>query len=347
MSGGHSGRGIGLYTKELIGAIGKYSPGTELSFFKDIASVDKKADIIHYPFFDPFFLTMPWRSPKPTIVTIHDLIPLSYPDHFPRGIKGEIKWQVQKWAVKHVARAVITDSVASKREIETIVQFPKDAITAIPLAPREVFRPVKDEKTLARIRKQYALPEAFFLYVGDVNWNKNIQGLLHAYFQYKKTRKEYEKLILIGRAFWEKHLSEVKEIDRIIHQLDLSTDVRMPGFISDADLAGMYSLASACVFPSFAEGFGFPVLEAMACGCPVIAGDSPGLVEIAGPSVLVSPHNSSDIRKGLDMIRSLSVQKRDQIVTDGLVWTKKYTWQKVAVQTVKAYEKTLNHYSRI
>ncbi len=347
LSGGHSGRGIGLYTKELISALGKYVPGVDLSFFNGLGSLNPKADVVHYPFFDPFFLTLPWKISKPTVVTIHDLIPISYREHFPRGLRGEIKWQIQRRALRAVARTIITDSQASKREITRLLGFPANQTIAIPLAPREIFHPVKDRKALASIRTRYGLEEDFFLYVGDLNWNKNVSGIVTAFQRHRKTVREGVKLVLIGRAFTDERLREAVEIRALMRELDVAADVVMPGFVSDTDLSAFYSLAIACVYPSFAEGFGFPVLEAQACGCPVVAGDSPGLREIAGPSILVSPSDPVNIQHGFDMIRSLPTRRRSQIVAEGLQWAGKYTWKKVAVETVQAYEKTFNSHTGI
>ncbi len=345
LSGGHSGRGIGLYTKELIRALGAYASDITVSQFSDISSVDSSVDVIHYPFFDPFFLTMPWRSSKPIVVTIHDLIPIAYPEHFPRGIRGEIKWQVQKQAVRAVANAVITDSRASKEDIKRFFGIPSGRIFPVPLAPRSTLRQVTDKRMLLSLKKRYSIREKFFLYVGDVNWNKNVMGLLAAIDLYKRETKSDFQVILVGRAFLDADLEQTAEIRRFVAEHNLNGEVITPGFISDSDLAAFYSLATACVFPSFAEGFGFPVLEALSCGCPVVTSDVASLNEISGPSIRINPTRPDDILRGLKTAVSLSASKRKELVQKGLDWAKQFTWKKVAVGTANVYEKTLNNHS--
>lgn len=344
LSGGHSARGIGLYTKELIDALGAYVPELSLSFFTQMDLVDPVADIVHFPFFDPFFLTMPWRSTKPVVVTVHDLIPIVYSDHFPRGIRGEIKWRIQKYVLTHTARVIVTDSDASKKDIGQVLGFPSSRIFSVPLASRAVFRPVTSKKTLSAVANTYGITGPFLLYVGDVNWNKNVLGLLEAYKEFVKTQKETQ-LVLVGKAFKENGLKETDVINRFLHDNALERCVITPGFVPDGDLSGLYSLAQACVYPSFVEGFGFPVLEAMACGCPVVTSDVPSLKEIAGPSVLVVPQKPHDILRGLQLIVSMSSARRQSLKREGIEWSERFNWKRVALDMVRVYEKTLNHRS--
>lgn len=339
MSDGHSRRGIGLYTKELISALGKFEPSHTYSFFTKPSEIDSRADIVHYPFFDPFLLTLGRTSPKPTVVTCHDLIPIVYAEHFPRGIRGEIKWQIQKRRLRQIARTIITDSNASKADIERVLGIPRARVFAVPLAPRTGFRPVTDTKRLSEVRKRYKLNNKYILYVGDVNWNKNVFGLLESVYR-------SVQLVLVGKAFTDADLPQTRAIRQRIDHLGI-TNVVTPGFVSDNDLAGLYSQAQMLVFPSFVEGFGFPVLEAQACGCPVVTSNVPSLREIAGPGVLVDPSKPEDIRRGLDMVLSFSSHQRRLLIQKGLEWAGNFTWEKVARQTVEVYEKTFRNYSGV
>lgn len=271
-------------------------------------------------------MTLPWTTPKPTVVTCHDLIPISYKTHFPRGIRGEIKWQIQKRVLKGIAQNIITDSQASKDDIEHLLKYPGEHIFSIPLAPRAVFRPVTDKIVLSELKKRYKLNNKFILYVGDVNWNKNVPGLLDSV--------DKLPLVCVGKAFAN-------------YQIEKSMNVIIPGFVSDEDLAGLYSMAAALVYPSFAEGFGFPVLEAMACGCPVVTSNVSSLVEISGPAVTVDPYKPKDIRRGIDVIVSVSDEQRTNMIQKGFDWVHHFTWQKVAQETVAVYEKTLSNNSGV
>lgn len=324
-----------------------FEPSHTYSFFTEKRQISPKADIVHYPFFDPFFLTLPWTSPKPTVVSVHDLIPIVYPEHFPAGFRGQLKWQAQKFALRRVATTILTDSRASKKDIEQLLGFAPEHVFAVPLAPRKVFHPIKDKKRLTKVRKDLNLNNKFILYVGDVNWNKNIPGIVHAFNSYVKKSDNALELVLVGMAFRDTDIEETKAIHQEVDRLGLTSSIKMPGFVSDEDLAGLYSQAEALVYPSFAEGFGFPILEAMACGCPVVTSNVSGLLEIAGPAVTVDPNKAEDILRGLDMVLSFSSEIRREAIRNGFEWVKQFTWEKVAHETVAVYEKTFHHHSGV
>ena len=115
----HRARGVGVYTKNLIDALETYGKQHTYLYFTGHQLVPPDADVVHYPYFDPFFLTLPLVKPKPTVVTVHDLIPLVFPYKFPAGIRGNIKWQVQKLSL-HGAKRIIADSNSSKNDSKTI-----------------------------------------------------------------------------------------------------------------------------------------------------------------------------------------------------------------------------------
>ncbi|MBI5449390.1 glycosyltransferase family 4 protein [Candidatus Gottesmanbacteria bacterium] len=333
LKSGHKDRGIGSYTGLLIEALEKYECQHSYSFFTRRQKLPKDADLVHYPYFDPFFLTLPLLKPKPVVVTVHDLIPLAYPSHFPRGIRGDIKWRVQKFSLKG-ARRIITDSIASKRDIETIAGFTENLVDVVHLAPAEIFHPITDRDMRSSVQKKYSLPDRFILYVGDVNWNKNILGLLRA-------KPKGVALVLVGKAFRQEELVEVREINALIHALHVEGEVIQPGFVPDEDLAALYSLASAYIQPSFAEGFGLPVLESMACGCPVICARGSSLDEIAGSSLRVNASDISSIMDGIFHVEKLSTSQRTEFIQKGYAWVKRFSWKKVAAETAAVYEKAL------
>jgi glycosyltransferase involved in cell wall biosynthesis len=151
----------------------------------------------------------------------------------------------------------------------------------------------------------------------------------------------------VGKAFIDPALPEAIAIGKHIHQLGIQERVIMPGFVSDEDLVGLYAQAEALLYPSFAEGFGFPVLEAQASGCPVITSNTSSVVEIAGPAVLVDPTKTEDIRHGLDMILSLTSENRRILIQKGLDWSRQFTWEKVAHATAHVYAETFNNHTGI
>jgi len=338
---GHKARGIGVYTKELVEALQTYGKKHTFQLVQQGQDIPTDADIIHYPYFDPFLQTLPIVKPKPTIVTVHDLIPLVFPDKFPKGVRGTVTWQIQKTSLKG-CRRIITDSQNSKKDIHKIIGFDLNKIDVIPLAPSPIFRPIKDTSVLLSVRKKYYLPKDYFLYVGDVNWNKNILGLLKAFAKAVHGKTPQISLVLVGSAFLHRDLKEVIEINRLIETLGIHDAIVRPGFVPEEDLVSIYTMATCLVQPSWYEGFGFPVLEAMASGCPVITSDSSSLSEIAGPAFCVKPNDIEGIAYAMhDMLRT-SREQRKKNIQSGLTWSSQFSWQRVARETIQSYERVVS-----
>ncbi|RLC34031.1 hypothetical protein DRH14_03830, partial [Candidatus Shapirobacteria bacterium] len=175
-------RGVGFYTKRLVPALQQqikknldYQNWT-IDLVQQNNLDYQKYNLIHYPYFDPFKLSIPPKK-IPTIITVHDLIPRQFKSHFPVGIKGEIKWQIQKQRLKQTDY-IITDSHSSKYSIHEITKYPLDKIYSIYLAADKKFKPIPQKSNLIKTKKKYNLPTKFVLYVGDINWNKNIPQLV-------------------------------------------------------------------------------------------------------------------------------------------------------------------------
>jgi glycosyltransferase involved in cell wall biosynthesis len=333
----HRARGVGVYTKNLIDALEKYGKRHTYLYFTGKQLVPQDADIVHYPYFDPFFLTLPLTKRNPTMVTVHDLIPLVFPYKFPAGVRGAIKWQVQKLSLRGASR-IIADSLSSKNDIARIVGVKKEIIDTVYLAPDPVYHPVTNQSILDGVRKKYSLSKQYILFVGDVNWNKNVTGLLRAFAMLRERKELMQfKLVLVGRAFQDDSLSETQEINQLILEKDLEHVVICPGNVPIEDLAGFYSAASVYVQPSHYEGFGLPVLEAMGCGCPVVCANTSSLQEIAGPALQVSP-KPEDILTGIT--KMITVDRQGQTERQ-FEWVKQFTWKRVAGETTAAYERVL------
>lgn len=333
---GHSVRGIGSYTKNFLAVLKEN---------RDILLVQNtaEADVIHYPYFDLFFDTLK-LSNKPTVVTIYDVIPLIYPKYYPPGIKGRLRFLLQKNKLKDV-NAVITISETSKKDIVRFLDVPQEKIFPIHLASSPVSRKLVTGNWQLEIAKRYALPKHFVLYVGDVNYNKNIEGLLQAFSILIANKSKYTNnsigLVLVGKAFKD-DIPETRKILQLVKELNLEDLVVMPGFVPDADLAGIYNLADVYCQPSFYEGFGLPVLEAMACGTPVAASRTQALVEIAeGAACFFNPHNPSDIASVLADILNKPVL-REELSKSGLLHVENFSWQKTAKETIDVYKKVAN-----
>lgn len=337
LESGHKARGIGVYTKNLIDALETYGKQHTYFYFTGKQSVPTDADLVHFPYFDPFFLTLPFIKPKPTVVTVHDLIPLVFPYKFPAGIRGNIKWKIQRLSLRG-AKRIIADSNSSKNDISRIVGVKKDSIDTVYLAPDPSYHPVTNKSALDAVRRMFSLSGKYILYVGDVNWNKNVIGLLRAFVALRK-RNEFSqfKLVLVGPAFQDDSLTETQEINQFILDHVLENSLIRPGNVSASDLSCLYSLASVYVQPSHYEGFGLPVLEAMVCGCPVVCTNTSSIKEIAGPALQVSP-GPEDLLTGI--IKMITIDRKIQLERQ-FEWVKQFTWKRVAGETVAAYERTL------
>lgn len=342
LNSGHRHRGVGTYTGFLLSELKKL-PGKDLEIVEFSKEVPSRCDLVHFPFFDPFFLTLPFFKKKPTVVTVHDLTPIIFSEHFPKGIKGTIKWVVQKTLLSQAVQ-IITDSENSARDIASVINFPKAKISVICLAADSRFQPIIDQKQLSQVSQKYQINKDFFLYIGDINWNKNIPGLLNAFSLFRKNNPLHKinKLLLVGSAFLEKDLREAREIRELIDSYNLQTEVRLLGRIASDELRILYNLAYFYIQPSFYEGFGLPLLEAMSCGCPVLSSNKSSLPEIAEEAAIYfDPTSIQDMLEKIQQAVFLPEEKYQERKQQSLVQSRKFTWQKTAQKTLEVYEKIL------
>ena len=336
---GHAIRGIGAHTEVLIEYLKKIK-GLDLDVIDFSKSGLSKYDIAHIPSFNPFFLALPFKKPtKKVVLTIHDLIPLIYPKHYPPGIRGKLNFFIQKILLKNVD-VIITISETSKKDICRFLGVFPDKVKVIHLAPREVFREIEEPSLLQKIRNKYSLPEKFVLYVGDVNYNKNLFGLAEA------CKKINVPLVIVGKQaksgeIDRKHI-ENRPFVRFLHKFGDDPSVLRVGFVPDEDLAVIYNLATLFCQPSFYEGFGLGVLEAFASGCPVVASRVQALVEIGEPAcVFFDPKDSKDMAEKISTVLADEVL-RNQLIETAKIFVKNYSWEKTARETTNVYKKVAN-----
>ena len=326
----HQVRGIGSYTKNLYDQFQK-DGNNDISFeFIQDPSENTDAQIIHHPYFDLFFHTLRAKNQPKTIVTIHDVIPLVFPEHFPAGIKGYINLLFQKNALKK-CNAIICDSKTSKNDIIQKLSIDSRKVHVVYLAPAPHFKKITDD--LFEIAKKYKLPKDFILYVGDVNWNKNLNNLVEAAYISKKN------LVMVGKALTQENLPETQQVIQKIKNLKLENTITRLGYVPDQDLVNLYNLAKATMLPSFYEGFGLPVLESMACGTPVICSNVSSLSEISGKdAIFCDPSSPHDIAKQIKKVFTLSQKERQTLSQKLIKHTEGFTWEKVAKQTIDVYK---------
>ncbi|MFC1627002.1 glycosyltransferase family 4 protein [Patescibacteria group bacterium] len=342
LKSGHKYRGLGFYTKRLLLELEQLSKSTSKSpiqLIKFDNKPPKKADIVHYPAFTLFQPKKNISFKNKIIFTVHDLIPLKFPKRFPLGIRAKLAWFIQKNNLKK-ASVLITDSKASKKDIIRFAKIQPDKIKVIYLAADKVFKPLKNKTWLASIKKRYQLPDKFIFYVGDLNYNKNIPLLAQTCLDLDFP------LVVVGKRavaqdFDEKH-PETQDLVQFqaLAKNNPQKIIRL-GFVPTKDLVGLYNLATVYAHPSIAEGFGLPILEAMACGCPVITSRTSSLAEIAGQAaLLVNPASRIEITKALKSLWQKPAL-RQKLSKLGLERNKKFSWQKTAQQTYEVYKKTI------
>lgn len=335
LTSGHKVRGVGFYLKYLKDSLVRYHPSNEYIFFTQRSEIEYPVDVIHYPYFDPFFLTLPLRKRAKTIVTVHDLTPLVFPRAFPSGIKGKIRWLIQRQALRS-ADAVIADSEASKKDILHFTGLPDEKVHVVYLAAGEEFTEAGKKAAKNDIIKKYQLPEKFALYVGDVTWNKNLPRLVEA------ALKADIPLVMAGKALSEKGFDAANpwNADRVQLEklINGEKSIFRLGFIPTDDLVGLYKSAQVFVMPSLYEGFGLPILEAMSCGCPVITTKEGSLPEVAGDAAYyVDAYSVESISKGIEAVfKNQRLQK--ELQSKGFEQAKKFMWKKTALETIHIYE---------
>lgn len=336
---GHRVRGTGTYVEGLKNTLPTYYSEHKYIFFQSGELLPQDVDVIHYPYFEPFFLTLPIRQKAATVVTVHDLTPFVFPTHFPAGIKGQIKWQVQKFLLQRT-NAIITDSENSKKDIHKYTGIPLESIHVVYLAAEDEFEKKSISKTSTdRLRKKYNLPLEFALYVGDTTWNKNLPQLLNG------VEKAGFPLVMVGKALvseeFDSENSWNKDLTAVQKELEGNKDTIRLGFVETDDLVMLYNMATVFVMPSLYEGFGLPILEAMSCGTPVITARSGSIPEVANESVLyVDPYSSDDIARGIKSI-FLDKDLQKDLSEKGLQQAKKFTWKETAKKTVEVYKKVI------
>ncbi|HEX8965628.1 MAG TPA: glycosyltransferase family 1 protein [Patescibacteria group bacterium] len=336
----HRVRGTGFYTKNLKEALLKYDKKNSYTFFSR-GQVVPNADITHYPYFEPFFLSLPFFHSQKTVVTVHDLTPLVFPNNFPSGIKGKIKWNIQKTALQK-ANAIIADSESSKKDIVKFTNIPQEKIFVVYLAAGNEFKKVQiSEKKKKELYKKYNLPEKFCLYVGDITWNKNLPRIISAATEVKIP------LVLVGKALVQEDYDKTNpwnsDRNKVFELIKNNPYIYRTGFVTDEDLVMLYNLAIASVMPSLYEGFGLPVLEAMSCGSPVITSKEGSLPEVAGEAALyVDAYDSNSIANGMKtFFNDSEMQKR--FAEKGLKQAQQFLWEKTAKETIAVYEKAYSN----
>lgn len=290
------------------------------------------ADLLHLP-----TGLGPVRPAMPTVVTIHDVIALRFPKYFRAWSRTYARVVLPRLA--RAAQAVITVSNASKQDIVESLGVAEQRVTVVPNGIDPAFAPLPPESDTAReVRNRLRLPRDFVLTVGAIEPRKNLPRVLEAIHRLRSRPATADvRLVHAGPEGW---LAD--DVPRAIQDLNLSDAVRFLGFVPLEDLAALYSLARVCVYPSLYEGFGLPVAEAMACGCPVVTSNVSSLPEVAGDAaLLVDPASVDEIADGIAALWSQE-ERRLALAARGIERARAFTWERTARETAAVYDAVLS-----
>jgi glycosyltransferase involved in cell wall biosynthesis len=292
------------------------------------------ADLLHVPYWGP-----PLRSPAPLVVTVHDLTTLLI-RQYRSGLRPRL-YNALVAAAARGAGAIITDSQASRMDIERHLRVPPEKISVVYLAADGAFRPAQNSLVDMAVLRKYDLPHSYVLYLGGYDLHKNVHTLLLAYTYVAQALGEDYPLVLAGKRP-SKPAPYYPDYQDYIASMGLEPYVRWIGFVDEEDKAVVYRNASCFTFPSRYEGFGLPVLEAMACGVPVVASNSSSLPEIIGDAgFALDPDDARQIAGSIIATlvqEELAVEMRQK----GLTQAARFSWEKTAAETVLVYDQVVN-----
>ncbi|MFH1244045.1 MAG: glycosyltransferase family 1 protein [bacterium] len=256
-----------------------------------------------------------WVEPSsrlPMCTTIHDLVFHQYPSTVDPLIRRAQEGRLVRLTHNHTQ--IIADSESTKNDLMEIYNFAPSRLNVIYPGVESQYAP-QSKKEIDRVKRKYNLPDQYILSLGTQEPRKNITRLIEA------IEGLNFPLIIVGKYGWGEQTQSL-------------------GFVPEVDLPGLYSGATVFAYPSLYEGFGFPVIEAMACGAPVVTSNVSSLPEIAGDAaVLVDPEDISSIRAGIEE----AISTRSKLIGLGLIQAQKFTWKHCAQQVLEVYDKIIGH----
>lgn len=309
---------------KLVVSIPHYSIAEQTRLSKILAS--QNFDLVHFANFNH-----PILYRRPFVVTIHDLIMQLYPS-------PKQKSPIRRWPYLLTmsdckrAKKIIVPSVATKKDLVVTLKFPETKIVVTPEGSEPVFREHSEREKIA-VRERLKLPRKYLLFVS--RWEK-YKGLLELIEAHEQLVKKYPDLGLVIAG---KPVSPDSEMALLVQQKQQANgSIITPGFVTDEDLAAMYSASAVYVHPSYYEGFGIMILEAFASGVPVITCNISSLPEVVGDAgLLVEPKNSLELAKAIERILTDDNLAYD-LIKRGLERVKQYSWRRMAEQTLAVYK---------
>lgn len=260
------------------------------------------------------------------VTTVHDMIPFLFPNSVHPKIVSTFKRKLAR--VKKEVDLILADSETTKDDIVKFLQIDEKKIRVIYLAPGEQFHP-QDEEKIKEVLEKFKIKKPYILSVATQEPRKNIQKLLDVFAKIVASRPQL-RLVLTGKYGWGPGLSSTE-------------NVIWTGYVSDDDLVSLYSGCRVFVYPSLYEGFGLPILEAMACGAPVVTSNNSSMAEIAkDTAILIDPRSEGQIKKAIEMILDLNLENYQKMVRASMDRARKFSWTKTARETFKVYQELVH-----
>lgn len=277
----------------------------------------------------------PVAAPCPFVVTIYDLSFLRYPDAF----RPFNRWYLSTFTACSVrrAKAIITISESTRQDVINLLGALPERVHTIYCGVDPAFQPLPAAE-VAAFKAARGLPNTFILFLGTLEPRKNVDGLIRAYAHWRQLDPAAPPLIVAGGKGW-----YYTKIFQLVETLGLTGAVHFPGYVPHEDLPRWFNAASLFVYPSHFEGFGLPVLEAMACGTPVITSTVSSLPEVTGAdgaAVLVDPTEPDMLAQAMAQLLS-QPDRRAAMAAQGRVRAAGFQWERTARETVAVYQKVL------
>lgn len=245
-------------------------------------------------------------------------------------------WRLQYGYVRRRAKFFLAISEFTKQEMMEFWNIPSEKIQVVPCACSAALAPARSPEQIERVRRKYSLPERFVLFVGNSNPRKNLKRLIQAFDRAKREENLPLQLVIAGEQGWKFDRNQAVEG---IHNRE---DVRFIGFVPDEDMPTLYSAASLFAFPTLYEGFGIPVLEAQACGVPVLISRCSSLPEVGGDGALyVDPYDVESISEGIQTILT-DPELAGELVRKGLENVRRFSWERSARRLHEIIEKEVS-----
>jgi glycosyltransferase involved in cell wall biosynthesis len=283
-------------------------------------------DVLHSPHFN-----VPLQRVCPMVVTIHDVIYLACPGDLPSPL-GRLYYRTMMKAAVRRAHRVLTVSEWSRQDIIRYFDCDPNKVEVVYSAVRPELAPVRDESEIRRVLSRFRIDDEYILYTGIYKPRKNHAALLHAFRHFLESGAR-TKLVIAGPLG-----DGEARLRQLAAQLGIADHLVFPGFVSDDDLPALYTAARVYACPSLYEGFGFTVLEAMACGVPVVCSAETSLPEVAGTAALYAdPRNVYEFAVALKRA-FVELALREELMERGFANVRRFSWAAAASRALATYE---------